>query len=233
MTGPAWLGGTFAGLMILIAAFSAARLIIWRLEGRDIEPDADALHVVMGVAMAGMLEPQLVLVPDTVWRPVFAVGAGWFAWQAVRGGRSRPHRGRCAYPAPHAVECGAMIYMLLPAGSVAVRSGAGLAMAGMGSPMANPALVLVLALFMLGYILWTTDRLTSQSRAGAHPAAHGLAGRLPATPGQAALGTRDTAGPATIASTCPEAGSPLAPRLAACCKVAMSIAMGYMLILML
>ena len=103
-----------------------------------------------------------------------------------------------------------------------------------------PALAVVLALFMLGYIVWTTDRLTSLARArtataslgrnrdSQSPAAvlaavppHG-AGDAPGTP--AAAGTRDG----------DQAGRPvLAPGLAACGKLAMSITMGYMLILML
>jgi hypothetical protein len=57
-----------------------------------------------------------------------------------------------------------MIYMLVPASG----SGHGqvTAMAGMTSaaPTANPALALLLALFMLGYIVWTADRLASQHR---------------------------------------------------------------------
>jgi hypothetical protein len=37
----------------------AARLVWWRLCGSRAEPDADALHVLMGAAMAGMFEPRI------------------------------------------------------------------------------------------------------------------------------------------------------------------------------
>lgn len=91
-----------------------------------------------------------------------------------------------------------MIYMLVPTGG----SGHGTvkAMAGMTSaaPTANPALSLLLALFMLGYIMWTADRLTSQHRP------------RPLT----------------------EGGGALAPRAAAWSRIAMSLAMGYMLLTM-
>jgi hypothetical protein len=201
MTGPGWLAGVFAGLMLVIAASSAVRIGFWRLRGRAADPQADVLHVLMGVAMAGMLEPRIAPAPHGVWLGVFAIGAAWFGSQAIRArGRSRLSRASCAHPAPHAVECAAMLYMLLP-------SRAAMAMPGMGrsgfSP--NPALTLVLALFMLGYIVWTAEQLTSSSHA-----------RTPTAAGH----RRDDAAVA------------LAPRFAACSKIAMSVAMGYMLLAM-
>src|SRR6202021_2998264 len=82
--------------------------------------DGDAVHVVMGVAMAGMLAPRLSLLPGSAWTAVFAVAGAWFAGQAIRGlrassdARRRPQPGwRSAHPMPHLVECLAMIYMLV------------------------------------------------------------------------------------------------------------------------
>ncbi len=216
MSGPAWLAPAVAGIMLAVAACCVVRLAIWRRYGRGIEPDADAVHVLMGVAMAGMLEPRLSPVPPLVWRAVFATAAAWFAWRAIRARSSRrghPGRWRCAHPAPHAVECVAMIYMLLP-GHPADTAGMSMpAMSGPGG--ANPALALILAMFMLGYVLWTADQLATFSRV------------IPATAGiadQAAAVRAVSAQAATAA---------LAPRLAACYKITMSIAMGYMLITML
>jgi hypothetical protein len=205
MTGPAWLAPVLAAAMLLVAAGSAVRLAIWRLRGKAAEPEADALHVVMGVAMAGMLEPRIRPVPDSAWVAVFAAAAAWFAVRAIRArlrrhhhgdGRPHPRNWRCAHPALHSVECAAMIYMLVPAGGG--RHAPAMAMPGMAGAAApaNPALAFVLALFMLGSILWTAERLTGQSRTAAADAA-------------------------------------LAPRAAACSKIAMSLAMGYMLLTML
>lgn len=197
MTGPAWLAAGFASLALLIAASSAARLAIWRLRGRPVEPDSDALHVLMGAAMAGMLEPRLSLVPAAAWSAVFAVAATWFGWRAI-GARSREH------PVPHAlahvIECAAMIYMLLP--GLAASRGAAMAMPGTSGVTANPAIAFIFAASMLGYVMWTADQLTTMSRAAAPVAG---------VPGNAAL----------------------APRLAACYRIGMGIAMGYMLIGML
>lgn len=91
-----------------------------------------------------------------------------------------------------------MLYMLWPIGPS--RHSALTSMPGMGGPASNPALALVLALFMVGYILWTTDQLTTRSR------------------------VRPTDAITTQA---------LVPRLAACSKIVMSAAMGYMLVTML
>jgi Domain of unknown function (DUF5134) len=211
VSAPAWLAPGFAVLMVMVAARCAARLAISWLRGKNTERDADALHVLMGVAMAGMLEPRLTPVPVTAWRAVFAAAAAWFAWQAIRRGR-QAGGGRGAHPAAHAVECGAMVYMLLPVGSWHTGHGPAMAMPGMsqGTTIGNPALTLVLALFMLGYVLWAVDRLAYLSR----------------TP---ALATARTA----AASPRPADGAVLAPRLAASYKITMAITMGYMLIMML
>ena len=252
MAGPSWLAGAFAAVMIVTAAYSASRLAISRLRGQATELDADALHAVMGVAMAGMLMPQLNVLPDSAWAAVFGIAAAWFGWHAIRvkgaihaKGTAAPGSSRCRYPVPHLIECIAMLYMLLPVHApVPARGGTGMAMAGMSSA-ANPAgsfpaLAVVLALFMLGCIVWTTDRLATLARAGTiapdrdtnpHPrpvaavraaAPFHDAGSAPVTPGT------------TVTRHDEHAARPmLAPKLAAVGKLVMSITMGYMLILML
>lgn len=208
MTGPAWLAPLLAAVMLLIAAGSLARLVLWWLRGRAAEPEADALHALMGVAMAGMLKPAIRPVSATAWLAVFTAAGVWFTVRAIRARgrqhapdswRRHPRNWRCAHPAPHSVECAAMIYMLVPA--TGRSHGQVMAMAGMTSaaPTANPALALLLALFMLGYIVWTADRLTGQYR------------------------------PRSVTS----GGEALAPRAAAWSRIAMSLAMGYMLLTML
>jgi len=220
VSGPAWTAGGLAVLMAAIAAYCAGRLATSWLRGRQTERDADALHVLMGVAMAGMLQPRLAPLPATAWSAVFAAAAAWFAWQAARA--SGPRR---AHRAAHAAECAVMVYMLLPAGAWP-RGGGGMAMPGMRQAAAagNPALTLVLALFMLGYGLWVTDRLASAPRAAAGNAA---ARSLPA-----AVITPAAGGAAGFTVTA-RPGPALAPRLAACYTIAMAIGMAYMLVTML
>jgi hypothetical protein len=243
MAGPSWLTGAFAAVMILTAAYSASRLTVSRLRGLATEADADGLHAVMGTAMAGMLVPQLAPLPRATWIAVFGAGAAWFGACALRSRNQSRSSWQCRYPVPHLIECIAMLYMLLAAREA--RPGAGMAMPGMGTspstPAGFPALAVVLALFMLGYIMWTTDQLATLARA--KTCVQGQAGAMQhralvtvSAGGQAAAtasaaGTSDAAkmprpGPAASQAL-------LAPGLAAFGKIAMGITMGYMLILML
>ena len=151
------------------------RLALSRLRGPGDQFDADALHAVMGAAMAGMLVPRLNVLPDSAWMAVFSIGAAWFRWHAVRAWGARTSGGSLGrFPVPHLIECVAMLYMLLPLHGSRPAYGAGMAMAGMGASAASagsfPALAVVLALFMLGYIVWTTDRLAALVRARTTPA---------------------------------------------------------------
>jgi hypothetical protein len=234
--------------MIAIAVYCAGRLAASRLWRRATAVDADALHLVMGVAMAGMLVPQLGSLPGSVWEGVFGVGAAWFAGRAVWALRGNPvGRWQCHYPVPHLVECGAMLYMLLGArGSLPASPRTGVPMPAMsaspGAAGGFPALALVLALFMLGYIVWTADRLTSKARGETAITTRGVVSNharvlvssgAPATSPQDAPHPPGTSGAAGDREERPASRPVLAPRLAESYKIAMGIAMGYMLILML
>jgi hypothetical protein len=85
-------------------------------------------------------------------------------------------------------------------------------------------------LFMLGYVVWTADRLTALAPATAGGTARSRT-RDPGTPASAAA---QAAATGTIGLAPAGACQPmLAPRLAACYKIAMGIGMVYMLILAL
>jgi hypothetical protein len=246
MGGPSWFAAALAAVMIVTAIYCAGRLAAARLWRRSTEVDADAVHVVMGVTMAGMLLPGLSPLPGTVWEAVFMAAAAWFAYQAVRSPRQggATSRWRCSHPVPHLVETAAMVYMLaaLP-GSWPGWPGQAMPMPGMGGghPAAGGSLstlAVILALFMIGYVLWTADQLTALVRAPAAvppgPVHDQAATRADAAGLTGATGTKDAA---TAVRQKPSRRRPgtlaLAPRLAACYKIAMGIAMGYMLILML
>jgi hypothetical protein len=207
-SGPPWLSAALAALMILVAALAAGRLA-FRLRARRAEADADVLHVLTGIAMAEMFEPGIGRLPTIAWQVVFAAGAVWFTWQAVRRRGSAGPVARHSHPAAHVVECGAMLYVLWPAAGG--RSGMP-AMAGHAGLIAgNPAIALVLAVGVFGYLLWAIDQLLSAARSRGAMAAALV--RIPGAGG---------------------GGSPvLAPRLAACQKITMTLAMGYMLVTML
>jgi len=210
MGGPAWLTGIFAAAVLAVAVYCTGRLVAARRWRRLTELDTDGAHVVMGVAMAGMLVSGLRTLPSAIWEVVFAAGAAWFGYHMLRARRgAQPSPWRSSHPLPHLVECGAMVFMflILPA-SAATR---GMAMTVTESRFSF--LTLPLAVFLFGYVVWLGDRVTLHA---------------PAT----ALATGSGSGPGAGAGF---AATPsfLAPRCAAICKITMGITMGYMLILML
>ena len=168
MGGPAWLTDIFAAVMITVAAYCASRLVVARWWRRPTDVDTDGVHVVMGVAMAGMLVAGLRFGSFGLWEAVFAAAAGWFGWRFVRVRRGAPlSPWRCPQPVPHLVECGAMLYMYLAVPAVAAAAkGAPGAMGAMSATGARfSVLALALALFMFGYVAWVGDRLTARAPA--------------------------------------------------------------------
>ena len=213
MGGPAWLTGIFAAAVLAVAVYCTGRLVAARRWRRLTELDTDGAHVVMGVAMAGMLVSGLRTLPIAIWEVVFAAGAAWFGYRMLQGRRgARPSPWRSSHPLPHLVECAAMVFMflILPA-SAATR---GMAMTVTESRFSF--LTLPLAVFLFGYVVWLGDRVTLHAPALASAA---LAGDT-----RPSIGS----GPSLVATR-----SYLAPRCAAICKITMGITMGYMLILML
>jgi hypothetical protein len=209
MTGQPWLAATFAVIMIGTAGYCLTRLAVsWRRR-RPTDRQVDAMHVLMGVAMAGMLVPRLRLLWTGGWEIIFAVSAVVFAWRIARGARNRS-----GHDAQHLLGCAAMLYMLALLAPLAARTGPpGPAAPGMpGSAAPGSAVPLVLAVALLGCVVWTADRMSSMAPV-AELAARGSG--LPAGPGMAA------------------APVPLSPRLSACCEIATGVTMGYMLITML
>jgi hypothetical protein len=233
MTGPGWLTGLLAAVMLTVAAYHATRLVAAPRWGRAAELDADGAHVVMGVAMAGMLAPGLSFAPRPLWQAVFAAAGAWFGWQFLRTRRGQAAGAwRCPHPLPHLIECAAMVFMFaLPAAAAAAATAtaatatAPVGMGGMGTALTGAAarfspLTLVLAVFMVGYVMWLGNNLSALAPTG---------GTTTVTTGTATTGTATTG----TATTGTARTGYLAPRRAACCKIAMGVTMGYMLIMML
>ncbi len=176
MSGPGWLAGIFAALMLTVATYCTGRLAAARAWRRPTELDTDGAHVVMGVAMAGMLVSGLRTFPASLWAGVFAAGAAWFGYHALRARRAAPATPwRCLQPAPHLVECAAMLFMLLAA------------------PASAAFLALLPAVFLLGWVVRLADRLTV--RVPAFAAALGTPSVTPAP--VTAGGSGGPGGPAT------------------------------------
>ena len=220
MGGPAWLTAIFAAASLAVAVYCAGRLVVARRGHRPTELDTDGAHVIMGVAMAGMLVSGLRTLPSAIWEVVFAAAAVWFGYrmlQARRGAQSSPWRS--SHPLPHLVECAAMVFMflILPASAAVEGTARGMTMTATESRFSF--LTLPLAVYLFGYVVWLGDRVTLHAPALALATAPASAGPRPG------YGS---------GSPSPEPAHPyLAPRCAAICKITMGITMGYMLILML
>ena len=214
---PAWILDLLAALMLAVAAVSAARLVVarpWRLGSAII--DADLAHLLMAVAMAGVLAPGLRTLPGTAWEVIFGVLIAWYAVRVVRDARVNGVRalsgGHCA---PHLVHGGSMLYMFLAMTTV---TGAMAGMAGMsgGSSstlmVSDPTLALVFALILIGYSVWDLDQLSGRrhgpASARVSPAGSGAA--VPAMAGGEYL---------------------LSPAVTVACRVTMGVAMAFMLLI--
>jgi uncharacterized protein DUF5134 len=220
MGGPAWLTAIFAAASLAVAVYCAGRLVVARRGHRPTELDTDGAHVIMGVAMAGMLVSGLRTLPSAIWEVVFAVGAAWFGYRMLQARRgAQPSPWRSSHPLPHLVECAAMVFMflILPASAAVEGTARGMVMTATESRFSF--LTLPLAVYLFGYVVWLGDRVTLHAPA------------LALATGPASAGSRPGYG---SGSPSPEPAHPyLAPRCAAICKITMGITMGYMLILML
>ena len=244
MAGPSWLAWTFASVMIIVAAYCLTRLLAsWR-QHRPTDRHVDAIHVLMGVAMAGMLVPRLLVFWVGGWEVVFGIGAAWFGWLAIREFRGQPTvGGRPGHHLQHVLACGAMLYMFLAAATVAKAVGGRSAMGGMAAGAAHfRTLALLLAFALFGYVVWNADRLSSLAPVAALAARSApvpvLAVAGPGGGGTSIVaavgeGSHGTPGDDGQAQAGQARRAPLSPRLAACCEIAMGVTMGYVLILML
>ena len=269
---PAWLLDIVAAVMLVVAALSAARLAAarpWRRGG--VVTDTDVAHLLMAIAMAGMLAPGLRTLPDAAWEVIFGLLAAWFAVRVARDMSRNGVRalagGHCA---PHLVHSASMLYMFL-AMTTAAPGAAGAGGMDMqetsGMALRYPTLALLFAFILAGYSVWDLDQLSGR-RYTLAPARLPVAGL--AAPGIALLAGADSAAsalplarasrgsastaepqPAAVrpaaggqpAAVADEAGSPaafdhaaaglraslLSPAVTVGCRIAMGIAMAFML----
>ena len=173
MSTPAWILEIFAAIMILVAEASAGQLVIARAWTRRGIAGADIAvsHLLMGVAIAGILVPGLSTLPNAAWEVVFAIMMAWFAWCLWRESRGR---GTAAvahgHYAPHLVHSAAMLYIFAAMAPPSV-AGSGMSMSGMGgmSGMAGGSsgsmptlhastLALILALLLIAFTVHDLDR---------------------------------------------------------------------------
>jgi len=187
---PAWILDLLAALMLVVAAVSAARLVMarpWRHGSVII--DTDIAHLLMAIAMAGMLASSLQTLPNTAWEVIFGVMIAWYAFRVVLDARANGVRalagGHCA---PHLVHSGAMLYMFLAmTGSGGMSGMAGMSGGSASSTLSvsDPTLAFVFALVLIGYSIWDLDQLSGRrySLASARVPLAGVRAGVPAMAG--------------------------------------------------
>jgi hypothetical protein len=253
---PSWILDVFAAIMLVVAAVSAGRLVMARpWQGtRAALADIDIAHLLMAIAMAGMLTARLRTLPSGGWEAVFAVMTAWFGYRVVRDFQVSGIRalagGHCA---PHLIHAGAMLYMFAALAAPAAHGSGGMSgMSGMGT-LGLPFLAFVFALALIGYSIWDLDQLSGPGASGHYslavtrvtpagpvlagvgaPAGPGAAATLvePASPPRAAQAIQQTA-EAPPASAPADGTGVLAPWVATGCRIAMGITMAFMLVIMI
>ncbi|MGH3208600.1 MAG: DUF5134 domain-containing protein [Trebonia sp.] len=197
---PAWLLDAVAALTLAVAAVSAARLLAARPWRRGaVLVDTDLAHLLMAIAMAGMLAPALRTLPDVPWEAIFGLLAAWFAIRVAGDARTNGVRalagGHCA---PHLVHGCSMLYMfqamtVTAAGASGTTGMAGIAGgAGPAMTLAHPTLALLFAFILVGYSIWDLDQLSGRrySLAAARVSLAGAAAPGIPVPGLPAPGLR-------------------------------------------
>lgn len=222
MSDPTWILDFFASVMLAVSAYCATRLAVVRRLHRTLHGDVNVAHVVMGVAMAGMLAPALNLLGNTAWEVLFAGLAAWFtaksalfiARHGLRG-RSSDHTHGVSHYLTHLVMSCAMLYMYLGGVSITTAHATGMVMA----PPAGTADLVALPLFFI-VVLAATAVADVDALGRFSPV------RVAAVAGGVTTGGLASAGGG-------EDRRWLAPRLEMGCHIAVCVAMAFMLVLML
>jgi uncharacterized protein DUF5134 len=258
---PAWLLDIFAAIMLVVAAVSAARLMAarpWRGGGATLA-DIDVAHLLMAIAMAGMLASSLQTLPDGAWELIFGVLLAWFAYRVARDAQVSGVRalagGHCA---PHLIHAASMLYMFLALTAPTAHATGGMGgMAGSAGTLEFPLLAFVFTLLLAGYTIWDLDQLSGPGASGhyslAAPRLAPVAVLAGVTSGGAA-GSPDGPAPGTAVTgsggTGPDERGPvpaprgvgpadgqgrgvLAPWVAVGCRIAMGVTMAFMLVIMI
>jgi len=221
---PSWLYYLFALAMLVVAAYSVALLVLSVTGRHHSGRDVDIAHLCMGISMAGMFVTKWAFGPSAVWELIFAALMVWFVVRSIqsvqRFGLHKPHE------AIHAAMSFSMLLMYwFPMGATAA-GGMSMSMAS-GAQKLDPGLGFVLAVMFFGSAIFT---LASPVKGASHHGSHVLAYAMAAGEG--------TGGPEEPVTGSEKSSSTLesalnTPWLEDASHIAMCIAMGFMLILML
>lgn len=231
MPHPVWVGDGFAAVLIVVGGYCLARLVAVVPLDRQTHVDVNVGHLLMAVAMTGMLVPGWHTLPDDVWGAAFLTLGLWFlgrvAWIVTRDGIARlsgPDGLHARHYAVHGVMAFAMVYMDAVARTAPGSSGGGMAM---GARVGVPSLTLLFMVVLLASAVWQLNGIQAFTASPAVVSAGVLVGASGPSVGEGVSGGAGApSGPGA-----PGERPWLAPRLEVGCHIAMCLAMAYMLVL--
>lgn len=217
---PAWLYYLLGIVMLAVAAYAIALLVVSVTGRHHSGRDVDIAHICMGISMAGMFVGRWAFGPSAMWELTFAALMVWFGVRSIKSiqrfGMHKPHE------AIHATMSFAMLLMYwYPMGS----SGQAMGMSvPSGAPKLDPGLGFALAVSFFASAVFT---LASPVKGASHHGSHAFAYSSTGPDGTRASLSSHGNGASTMEAVV------TTPWLEDASHAAMCFAMGFMLILML
>jgi hypothetical protein len=224
---PVWLYDLFGVLMLAVAGYAVVLFVVTVGARRPAGWDIDVAHTIMGISMAGMFVGGWAFGSKVMWEFIFAVLLIWFlartALSIRQFGVHLPHF------LVHGVLSLAMILMYaFPGGASDASMGSmsmSMPMAMSGDARLDPAVALVFALCLFASAVFT---MGSSKKGASHHGSHVL--NYVGVNGRSAPQDCSSEGhPHTLSLE----GVVTAPWVEDASHVAMCVAMGYLLILMM
>ena len=223
MSTPSWLYYLFGAVMLIVAAYCLALLILSLAAHRTVGRDVEVSHIFMGVAMAGMFVGQWAFGPRAMWEIIFGALLVWFLVESVqsvvRYGLHLPHA------LIHAVMNFAMLLMyrfpMVPSARVMAMSSS-----STGARL-DPGLALLVASVLFASAIFT---LASPNKGASHFGSHAPAYAVAVAPGSPAGPVQPVRGSGPAAAL---DGIVATPWLVDVSHVVMCVAMGFTLLLMI
>jgi Domain of unknown function (DUF5134) len=106
---------THAGMaaMVAVVVFYSLRIGVGVLRRTALSWDAELTHLGMGLAMAGMFDRTIAVVPPQAWLVFFGVAGAWFAVRSSLAARRQLSGQLVGGALVHVGGCAAMAYMLV------------------------------------------------------------------------------------------------------------------------
>ncbi len=218
---PSWLYYLFGLVMLTVAAYSVALLILSVTGRHHSGRDVDIAHICMGISMAGMFVAKWAFGPSAMWELIFTTLMVWFIVRSIQSvqtfGLHKPHE------TIHAFMNLAMLLMyLFPRASTAGAMSMSMAMSS-GAAKLDPGIGFALAVTFFASAIFT---LASPVKGVSHHGAHAFAYATVGAGGSEDSVSSHVNGASTLELTL------TTPWLEDLSHVAMCLAMGFMLVLM-